>query len=283
LEVIDMATPLNPQEVYLLERYSSLEYFGELRDHFAAMVKAGEQALAEFMRQLPPDYRSLPLYDQPDVTWGETVLPNLRSTLEGLNQGYIRISHGDLEGLGQALSVRSAFAGMRRDFSSDWMSRAFEAQFDSECRKCSRPSTNISITAQAEWCCRDLNTLYTDESRGPLNAPPSWPKYRLNPRVRVKTDDRVPQDGVYLPDTPSSCAQFLTKGYVAWGATVLENPDNPEDQGFTRVATTWTLVRKTRRSPAFAYARQPANVAHRRVIGSRPPEPTLAVGLESAS
>jgi hypothetical protein len=33
----EMSTPLVPQEVYLLERYSSLEYFGELRDHFATM------------------------------------------------------------------------------------------------------------------------------------------------------------------------------------------------------------------------------------------------------
>jgi hypothetical protein len=31
-----MSAPLIPQEIYLLERYSSLEYFGRMRDAFAA-------------------------------------------------------------------------------------------------------------------------------------------------------------------------------------------------------------------------------------------------------
>lgn len=56
-----MTIPLIPQEIYLLERYSSLDYFGQTRDHFAECVKAAEDALAEFMRHIPPDYRSRPL------------------------------------------------------------------------------------------------------------------------------------------------------------------------------------------------------------------------------
>ena len=40
-------TPLIPQEVYLLERYSSLDYFGTMRDAFEACVRAAEDALAE--------------------------------------------------------------------------------------------------------------------------------------------------------------------------------------------------------------------------------------------
>ena len=46
-----MSAPLIPQEIYLLERYSSLDYFGDMRDHFAAMVKASNDALAEFMHK----------------------------------------------------------------------------------------------------------------------------------------------------------------------------------------------------------------------------------------
>lgn len=48
-----MATPLIPQEVYLLEHYASLDYFGDMRDQFAICVKAAEDALAVFMTRLP--------------------------------------------------------------------------------------------------------------------------------------------------------------------------------------------------------------------------------------
>lgn len=102
-----MTVPLISQEIYLLARYSSLDYFGQMRDHFAECVKAAEDALAEFMRHLPPDYRSRPLYQQPDAVWGERVIPNMQWALAGLNDGYIRISHGDLDGLGFAGNVRT--------------------------------------------------------------------------------------------------------------------------------------------------------------------------------
>lgn len=89
-----MSAPLTPQEIYLLERYSSLEYFGAMRDHFAAMLKATHDALDEFMKRVPPDYRSLHTSQQPDVVWGERVIPNLQWVLDGLNKAYIRIAHG---------------------------------------------------------------------------------------------------------------------------------------------------------------------------------------------
>jgi len=43
-----MASPLIPQEIYLLERYSSADYFGDMRDAWAAMVKHAERALDIF-------------------------------------------------------------------------------------------------------------------------------------------------------------------------------------------------------------------------------------------
>ena len=238
-----MATPLNPQEIYLLERYSSLEYFGELRDHFAAMLKAAEDALADFMRHLPPDYRSRSLHEQPDIVWGERVLPNLRWTLDGLNAGYIRISHGDLEALGLAGNVESAFAGMIRDYSSNWMPQPFESSFDMEWRKTSRPASNISITALGNWRQGSLGARYTEQNRGRLDAPPSWPGYRMDHGLQVTTGSKVPRDGVYLPETDASAPQFLINGYAAWGANVPDDLNNPSGN-FTAVHTTWTLVER---------------------------------------
>ncbi len=62
-------TTIHPQEIYLLERYVSLEYFGELRDVWGAMIKHVETCLDQFMKNLPLDYRKRPLSDQPDVVW----------------------------------------------------------------------------------------------------------------------------------------------------------------------------------------------------------------------
>jgi len=84
-------TQLILQEIYLLERYSSLDYFGQMRDAFEACVKAAENALGEFMKHLPPDYRSRPINRQPDAVWGERVIPNLQFSLQGVFNGYIRL------------------------------------------------------------------------------------------------------------------------------------------------------------------------------------------------
>jgi hypothetical protein len=82
-----------------------------------------------------------------------------------------------------------------------------------------------------------------------LNAPPSWPIYRLNHAVSVKTNDKVPQNGIYLPDAPNSAAQFLIKGYEAWEAGVQPTPDVLTRTGYFKNPTirqdcTWTLVER---------------------------------------
>ena len=41
---------IRPQEIYLLERYSSAEYFKAMLDSYANMVSAAEKALNIFMQ-----------------------------------------------------------------------------------------------------------------------------------------------------------------------------------------------------------------------------------------
>lgn len=238
-----MNTPLIPQEIYLLERYSSLEYFGQLRDEFAACVKAAEDALAEFMRNLPPDYRSRQEFDQPDLVWGERIIPNLQWSLQGLNEGYILLSRGDADALGMAGNIDTSFASITRDYSWDWMADPYLAAYDRHKKLARKMSSNISHTQQGNWNMDDLSD-YSERDFGPLDAPPNWPIYRLNPVVRVKTDEKVPQNGVYLPDAPGSCAEFLIEGYEAWEANVMNHPENPQDCSFTKQPTVWTLVER---------------------------------------
>jgi hypothetical protein len=235
-----MVAPLIPQEIYLLERYSSLEYFGRLRDAFATCVKAAEGALAEFMQHLPPDYRKRPLWQQPDAVWGERVIPNMQWAREGLNNGFIRISHGDLDALGMAGNVNTTFVGILRDYDWEWMSSMFLEPFEQQRSVAWQIASNISFTEQSDWQAGDLTSSYSD-SRGPLDPPASWPQYRVNPNVRVKSDEKVPRDGIYLPDCDGACAQLLIKGHDASFATLQDSPDV---DGTNRQPTTWTLVER---------------------------------------
>jgi hypothetical protein len=151
-----MTIRLIPQEIYLLERYSSLDYFGQMRDHFAECVKAAEEALAEFMLRIPPDYRSRPLHQQPDAVWGERVIPNMQWALKTLNGAYINLSHGDLWGLGCAGNVETTFASINRDYPIDWMAKTYQDRYDRAETQASKMASNISHTEQGSWDFGDL-------------------------------------------------------------------------------------------------------------------------------
>ncbi|HEY4317383.1 MAG TPA: hypothetical protein VGN04_07260 [Herbaspirillum sp.] len=216
-----MPTQINPQEIYLLERYTSLEYFGELRDAWGKMIKHLECCLDEFMRNLPLDYRNRPLLEQPDAVWGERVLPNFRSTFASLCEGYIQLSHGDFGGLGAANGPMSDFKG-QTDYWSGWMTREDENIYGEFLNLAVRNAGNIQLTEGAYWDAGTLSIRYHVPSRGPLNPPATWPAYRLVPSITVETGVHIPQSGIYLPNIDNSCAEFLSKEYdVAPKASVF--------------------------------------------------------------
>jgi hypothetical protein len=239
MEGMNMATPLIPQEIYLLERYTSLAYFEVVRDAWELVVKAAEDALAAFMLNLPPDYRSRPLYDQPDRIWGEHILPRMRNTLTALHTGCIRLSHGDWEVLG-GISVGQCQRAINSDYSTEWMPEPYQSIYDQQDRLTSGHS-NISITALGHWNVGSLSTRYKEDNRGPLLAPPSWPIYRLNPAVQVRTGEPVPQNGIYLPDVDNSAPMAMIKGYEAWPANVGLDAHG---HSASRPDATWTLVER---------------------------------------
>jgi hypothetical protein len=239
-----MAAPLIAQEVYLLERYASLDYFGDMRDAFAACVKAAEDGLAAFMAKLPPDYRKRPLWDQPDRAWGERVIPNMQWALRGLNDGYIALSRGDADALGMAGNVMTTFASIGRDFSWEWLPQPFYDSYDRAETGARQKARNINATQQGNWQAQELSSDYQEQSRGALDSPASWPTYRLNPKVQVKTGDKVPRSGVYLPSAEHGCAQFLIQGYKAWHVSVPNRFTTPDDHGDTELTTAWTLVER---------------------------------------
>lgn len=255
-----MTTPLIPQEVYLLERFSSLDYFRPIRDNYEAAVKHAEECLEAFVNDLPLDYRSRHLSRQPDVVWGERVLPNMRSTLRSLCEGYIMVSHGELNGLGAASEVGSDYRGII-DHDWSWMDEpqviaaipGGSERFWSLLGDTFQPASMVTNTIDRYWDHGDLTDRYSEGSFGPLSPPQRWPRYRLNPSVQVATGEPIPQNGMYLPDIDCSCAALLVVGDRAPKARYLIRIDTRVDEdGVKRGETpisekrpaTWTLIER---------------------------------------
>jgi len=244
-----MTAPLIPQEIYLLERYSSVDYFGDMRDAWAAMVAHAERALNLFEQKLPVDYRKRPLPGQPDIIWGERVLVNFRDTRDYLDNAFIRLTHNDFSALSGANGVLTDFAGFSRDYSADGVDDPSVAavmpgaadEFWRLLGQATERASNIQPTFYAQWAPGDMSVRY-GRSRGPLNPPESWPQYRNNPKVAVATDQAVPRTGIYLPATDDSAAAFMIEGRKAPQATVGYNPVTT--QNVSEQPTTWTLVER---------------------------------------
>jgi len=246
-----MSTPLIPQEIYLLERYCQPEPFEKVRDAWAAMVKHAEVMLDRFMRQLPPDYRNRPLPNQPDRVWGERVLRNFRDTLQQLNESYIELSHGDLNALDGAGGVASDLRGQRMDYPEDWMDEVEPGaanRFSDLGLAADLLARPIVRTARQSWDEGDLTVHYSDRVKAPLNPPASWPIYRLNPKVRVRSGDRTPKTGIYLPDVDRGFPALLIENAVRLRGKAAKAsvptyvlPDGSQQDV---VPTTWTLVER---------------------------------------
>ena len=231
---------IRPQEIYLLERYNSPAYFKEMRDAFAQMLEAAEYALELFVNDLPFDYRTRPINRQPDIVWGERVLPNLRDTLDNLNVGYRKLLKGDLAAIRYGGNVQSDFRAISTDYDIDWMPEQQQLDYEKWRREASLCAFNMKITSYFGWKIGSLTERYTTESRGPLNPPESWPIYRLNPQYSVELGEIVPVAGIYVPSRADASAQVLLDGMLANEAYVGYDPETMQAVGDAPV--TWMLV-----------------------------------------
>jgi hypothetical protein len=245
-----MATPLIPQEIYLLERYSSLEHFGKMRDTWRTMLQYVEDLLNGYMRNLPPDYRSRPLSQQPDIVWGEHVLTNFRDTMQLLDSAFIKLSHGDYESLGRAVGVTGDIRGQTTDYWSGWMEEvkpSAEAKYYELLHQAGDYAWPIELTALGIWSPGDLTNRYDEVIKEPLNPPAIWPSYRLNRKVTVRSGGRVPQTGIYLPDADYGFPTLLIQSDdellgEANEALVVIDPTYSEEREYRPVL--WTLVER---------------------------------------
>ncbi|MDR2365934.1 MAG: hypothetical protein LBD68_08810 [Zoogloeaceae bacterium] len=244
-----MSTPIIEQQIYLLERYSSREYFGLMRDAFKAMVKAGYAALDEFMQNLPRHYRKLPVFKQPDIVWGGRVLPNLARTDKHLDEAWRRLEAGDFSALGVASDLRTDMIGSG-EYASDWMPESFRTEYERNRQFVSMLYVDITGMLYGG----SFGDLYYPtwkeekeemwESRwGIFPPPPTWPIYRLNRDAQVSTGERTKRTGIYLPAVDKSCPCLLIA--CADEENVIgEAPEAYVGENDDLQATVWTLVER---------------------------------------
>jgi hypothetical protein len=243
-------TPLIEQQIYLLERYGSREYFGLMRDAFKAMVKAGYAALDEFMKHLPRHYRKLPVFEQPDIVWGGRVLPNIASTAESLDEAWDKLQAGEFTNLNAANGVRNDLIAMGRDYSSDWMPEPFRTEFGQNRSLASLFEGHITGILYGGSFGDLYSPTWKEEKEeiwenrwGILPPPPTWPVYRLNPDVQLNTGERVQKTGIYLPAVGQSCPCFLIACADEEDATG-EVPEAYVGENDDLQPTVWTLVER---------------------------------------
>ncbi len=203
---------IEPKEIFLLERYLSLDYFADLRDIWGDMVDHIDKCLSEVLTRSTSDYRKGPHPEQPEV-WSFRVLPNFRSTFRNLNEGFALLSHGDFSGLNCAHGPLNDFKG-QMDYWSGWMNELDEIRYCELLHNAVEMASNIIATEAASWNPGDLSANYREDCRGLLMPPLSWPIYTTNLSISIQSGSKIGISGIYIPDIENSCAEFLNANYT---------------------------------------------------------------------
>ncbi|MDN0073910.1 hypothetical protein QU481_03260 [Crenobacter sp. SG2303] len=210
---------LHPQEIYLLEYFTSLEHFCNVRDAMREAVRLGEQCLDEFMHHLPADLRRRHTSEQPDVVWGGLVLPNLRSSLDGLIEGCILRSHNDPQAYRGLVGTYGGNINKNiGEFDASWMPEPLGTAFWDALDKAIALDKIVGYTIGGSWQAGDLTwSCNFDDPNDVLGGtdvrlPTRIPAYELDHSVVITPGDQVKECGVYLPDAENTAAQFLHPG-----------------------------------------------------------------------
>lgn len=246
-----MSYKINPKAAYLLEQFSSIEFFEIMRNHYSLFLESLEELFEIYMHNLPYNLRDLPLPEQADINWGETVLPNLRNTMDRIDFAHKKIKSGDYTYLDCVGEIRSNHKGLS-EFSSDWMD---ELPYD-KVKQCwdyysiaTSYASVIESTYPTSW---DMNTLIYDFKKINifnniiLDLPNSYPIYRINPEITVKSNEKLEITGIYLCQEIEGRIEFMAASEeedngVASVVAVGHDPDTYET---LYVEVNWTLIER---------------------------------------
>ncbi|QFS16372.1 hypothetical protein FHP22_01905 [Acinetobacter indicus] len=246
-----MCYSVNPKAVYLLEEFSSLEFFETMRNNYGLFLDSLEELFEIYMHNLPYSLRSLPYPQQADIQWGGAVLPNLRSTMGRIDYAYAKIKTGDFTYLRCTGEIRSNDKGLS-EFSPHWMD---DLPTD-KVRRCwdyysiaKNYASIIGRTYPTYWSMDMLSNGYpeADVFHGiNLVLPDSYPIYRVNPEIIVKSNEKVEKTGVYICDEDRKRIEFMAASEEedrGVGSVIATGMD-PETFETLYGDCTWTLVER---------------------------------------
>ncbi|MEE3664563.1 hypothetical protein V2I52_22020 [Brenneria sp. g21c3] len=245
---------LHPQECYLLERYTSVDYYRRRWEAYNAFVEHCEQQVELFMQNLPADLRRRPAWEQIDIIWQNRVLPNIRDTLSGLDRSYVRLQHNDPNAYITGGGVNSDNKGLTDYWPERWMSPPALQRYSDLFSLGSMLDMMVHGTVSSNWDEGNLTYLYSEQFFGPLDLPAQIPRYRLDTSVVLGPNDPVTVTGIYLPDVEYACAQFFHPfsylPHVAPQGKARSDYISPEGkrdyhwEQIENVPATWTLIRR---------------------------------------
>ncbi len=221
------------KEIYLLDRYSSIDYFRQLLNLWEIMLASLDNAMRNSKAQ-----------DESQSVWHDHVLPNFRETGQALRVGLRLLEQGDLRGLQYCSGPINDFRG-QKDFGPAWMTSGVLQEYRERVLLAAELAQNIFTTINSQWNPGDLSS--SDEGH----------QYcRINPQITVASNNPVTTPGIYLPDVDNSCAEFLSGKYgiappaiIFVREEVLFHPTTGAPYGkekiFDEVPCTWTLVERT--------------------------------------
>ena len=239
---------LHPQEIFLLEYFSSVEYLRKVRDAWKAFVEHNERCLDEFMHHLPTDLRRRHVSRQGDIVWNSVVMPNFRATLAALEQGCIELANGDPSGYWKGGGVSSDFKG-QLEYDREWMSEEDQGIYSTLISAALKLDNNFGYTIMGTWDEGNLTYGYAPEAFGPLDLPARIPRYQLDESVQMNTGEEIPMTGIYLPEARNAAARFIyiipSQVEDAPEVTVWTEKDEYGDLAADEwQSTRWTLVRR---------------------------------------
>ena len=243
---------INPKVAYLLEQFSSLEFFETMRNNYHLFLEGLEELFEIYMHNLPYNLRDLPLSEQADINWGETVLPNLRGTMDRIDIAYAKIKSGDFTYLYCASEIRSNDKGLS-EFSLHWMD---DLPYE-KVKQCwdyysiaRQYASIIESTHPTSW---DMDTLIYDFKKNDLfndiklDLPNSYPIYRINPEMMVKSNEKLEKTGIYLcQDGEGERIEFMAASEEKDNgvASVLAVGHDPETYETLYAEVNWVLIER---------------------------------------
>ena len=207
-----------------------------LRRHSGLLVNFSNSALR--IQYTPLSYES---------ELGETVLPNFRETIRLLDDACIKRAAGDYEALGRVVGVSGDIRG-QGDYWEGWMDEVepgAEDKYFDLLHRAGALAQPVEMASGGLWSPGDFTTAYDQVfSTLPLTPPLSWPVYRLNTQVKVKTGERTPVTGFYLPDVDNSIPRLLIKRNDDWGLARKAVVTNLDGTTGTSTPCLWTLIER---------------------------------------